>query len=1730
MGRETEDGDQGSLPPREDSDALTIIGLGGSAGSIPAMEAFLANVRPDSGSAYVIVLHLQPGRESYLAEILGRATTMPVRQVTEAVQLAPDHVYVIPPGKHLEAVDGLLHLSVPDAADVRRSAIDTFFRTLADTYGPQAAAVVLSGTGADGTLGIRQIKEMGGLAVAQSPVEAEFDAMPRSAIATGMIDYVLPTADMPAQIAAYWRTSHRMRLPREAAPSPEQRLEGTEQEAALAEILLHVRAQTGHDFGLYKRATVLRRIGRRMQVNAHETLPSYRDFVRSHPAEVDDLISDLLISVTHFFRDPEAWETLAQEVVPYLFERKSTNDEVRAWVCGCATGEEAYSLAILLLEFAERLAQPPRVQVFSTDMNGGAVARARIGIYPETILGDISEERLRRWFLRQNGTYQIRKEVRESVLFAHHDLLRDTPFSRLDLVTCRNLLIYLNRDAQERAFATFHFALRPDGRLFLGPSESADSADGLFSTTNKAHRLYVRRSVVRPLPPLPAVAMLSADASAIVRGPMTGYRSDVPAVRPQAELPLARPPAYAVPLPRPASPESRGRELFRNLVERFGSPMALVNRDQEIVHLAAGCARFLRMAEGAPTFNLLQLVHADLRMDLRAALYAAGTEGREQSRLVFGGPALATALGRRDEETGVTVRLTVRPTGETAPEEVRGLFLVQFEEIELPTQPGSGGLADSAELTQIRAAAEASAEVARRMEEENATLQRQLRATVEQYEAMTEELKASNEELQATNEEMRSVAEELETGKEELQSVNEELSTVNNELKVRVEEVTIANSDLQNFLGSTDIGTLFLDRALRIKRYTPAAELLFNLIPTDIGRPLAHLTNRLAYPALAEDAAAVLQRLVPVEREVTSADGLRHYLVRLLPYRSEDDRIEGVVLTFVDITERRKAEEALRASENRYRSLYESMDQGVQMTELVRDEAGQVVDARLLQVNPAWEKILGLSPETVLGRRISEWFPDLEPLWFEVWERVVRTGRAERLEHPVGRLNRWFDAFISPMGGDRFLFLFTDSTERRRQEAALRESEARQAFLVRLGDTLRPLSDPAEIGYQASRLLGEHLRASHVGYTKDRGESRTISGGRYYVESVSAIEDASLFDEYDPTLLPDFRAGRTVVRSDIANDPSLTEAEKDGFVAFGVGSTVHVPLMKEGRPTAVLFVHDRGPREWTASEVALMEETAERIRAAVERAIAENVVRDSEAHLQMIANLMPGLLWSTDPQGEPEWYNQEWLEYTGQTSEEAVRFGWLEAIHPEDRKKSLNSFRMTTESYETAWQEHRIRSAAGEYRWFLVRARPLRNDRGEVVRWFGTATDIEDLKRAQAAQRETEERFRLMVEGATDYAMVLHDPFGTITFWSTGAERLFGWTEAEVLGRDGGIIFLPEDREDGIPEQERRTAAVEGRAIDRRWHIRKDGSRLWADGLLMRLEDESGGIRGYAKVTRDATEQKKSEEALQEALEAVAAANEALEERVQKRTRELSLRTEQLAEMSQMRQELLRQVVTAQEQERARIARDLHDDTGQVIAALLLGLNQWKHRVDGGQNPSVGDLPTKLIGLADEVARKSHRLAFTLRPTALDDLGLMDALTNYAEAWSAWAELPVEVEGIGLDGASGARVRLAPEIETTIYRVVQEALTNILRHAAGRGATRVTVIVQRRQDDVTAMVEDDGPGFDVEATLNQPPGQRRLGIFGMQERAGLAGGTLSIESAPGEGTTVYLRIPLAPVP
>ena len=893
--------------PGED---FLVVGLGASAGGIKALKEFFSHVPAHSDIAYVVILHLSPDHDSSLAEVLQHAAAIPVTQVTERVHVEPNHVYVISPNKSLAINDGYLSLSAIKRIEERRAPVDIFFRTLAESKNERAVCVILSGTGPNGSMGMKRVKEMGGVCIVQDPKEAEYSDMPLNSIATGLVDSVLPVAEIPLKIIAYQKRLGQPIIPAELAHAETD-------EQALREVFTHLRVRTGHDFTNYKRATILRRIERRINVHELQDLQAYARFMRENPPEAQALLKDLLISVTNFFRDCEAFESVERGIIRRLFEDKGIGDQVRVWVAACATGEEAYTVAMLLREFTENLLNAPTVQVFATDLDEQAISTAREGFYTEADVADISPERLRRFFIKGTEGYRVRKELREMVLFARHNLVKDPPFSHLNMVSCRNLLIYLNRTAQERAMQVFHFALEPGGFLFLGTSESVDGSTELFLTVDKDAHVYQSRATSA------RVALPATEIPLIGRADQRQREERVQETRAMERI------SYA--------------DLHQRLVEQYVPPSVIVNEEYDIVHLSERAGRYMQVAGGEPSHNLLKMVRPELRMELRTALYQA-----VQNRTSVEARSLSVNL---DDQRHL-VNLLVRPVFSEA-DPARGFILVIFEEA------GEGAEGAGLPATERVSAVEPAAH---QLEDQLVRVKAQLRATVEQYETQTEELKASNEELQAMNEELRASAEELETGREELQSVNEELTTVNQELKIKIEELSQANDDFKNLMSSTDIGTIFLDRALRVKLFTPRARDIFNLIPADVGRPLSDITTQLRGVDLLSDLERVMAHLQPIQSEVGTHEGC-WYLMNISPYRTAEDRFEGIIVTFMDITERKEAERQLRASEERLRLLIESVEDYAIII--------QNTEGRIEIWNPGAERMFGYSRAEAVGQSIA---------------------------------------------------------------------------------------------------------------------------------------------------------------------------------------------------------------------------------------------------------------------------------------------------------------------------------------------------------------------------------------------------------------------------------------------------------------------------------------------------------------------------------------------------------------------------------------------------------------------------------------------------------------------------------------------------------------------------------------------------------------------------------------
>jgi two-component system CheB/CheR fusion protein len=922
-----------------------VVGIGASAGGLAAFEAFFSAMPADTdpGMAFVLVQHLAPDHKSILSELVRRYTRMQVFEVEDGMSVQPNCAYIIPPNCDMAFLNGTLQLLEPSAPRGLRLPIDFFFRSLAQDQRERAICIVLSGTGSDGKLGVRAVKGEGGMVMVQDPTTTEHDGMPRSAIATGLVDYVLPPAEMPAQLIDY-ATRAFGRIPRPLTS------ETPKNGDVLKKIFVLLRAQVGHDFSQYKPSTIARRVEHRMAIRQIDRMALYLRYLQQDPLEVEALFRDLLIGVTHFFRDPEVFTALKDQVVPLLFAGKSANDAIRVWVPGCSTGEEAYSIAILLQEQMEALRKSFQVKVFATDIDSQAIEQARSGVYPASIAADITPERLMRYFIPEPAggdgheiqTFRVQKVLREMLIFSEQDVIKDPPFSKLDLISCRNLMIYMSGDLQKKLIPLFHYALNPEGFLFLGTSETIGEHTDLFKTLDRKGKLYQCKRDTRPAQRL-AFGMTLPLTPADTRDPQ-------PAVATVGE----------------------GKQQLRKLTEvslldQYGVVAALVNERGEILYLHGRTGRYLEPAPGEADLNILKMARAGLQRNLTSAL-----------RKVVALKEPVQHLGLRVKTNGdfVRVNLTVRPVvagtsqDERAPTHKPGsaplpeknLYLVILEEgtekEHLPPHSAAEGSEADDPDAQILA-----------LKEELSIKEEYLQTTSEELETSNEELRSANEEMQSINEELQSTIEELETSKEELQSVNEELSTVNAELQLKVADLSQVNNDMNNLLAGTGIGTIFVDQQLCIQRFTPAVTQVINLIPGDVGRPVGQIVSNLKdYDQLVADVRAVLEDLNPKEIEAETQAG-EWFLLRIRPYRTLENVIEGAVITLTNITELKRAQALLRESEAQRRLAVVVSDNYDAIT--VQDLKG-----RILAWNPAAERMFGWNEAEALAMNTLECIPE----------------------------------------------------------------------------------------------------------------------------------------------------------------------------------------------------------------------------------------------------------------------------------------------------------------------------------------------------------------------------------------------------------------------------------------------------------------------------------------------------------------------------------------------------------------------------------------------------------------------------------------------------------------------------------------------------------------------------------------------------------------------------------
>lgn len=921
-----------------------LVGLGASAVSTEGLIRFFEHAGHLSDIAFVVVMqHREALDDESFFERLRAASGFPIKSIEDGDQPKAGRIHVAPPDKKISIDQGRLRMSAAQQAPGGRGTIDSFLLSLAEEMRERAIGVTLADTGSDGTLGVAALKESGSLALAELPRDGTAGGYQgnHATSPAAIADAVLDPADMPDRIAAYVKSLRRL----DAAMDFDELVEAVEPQ--LARIATILRNRTGHDFHGYKRNTFLRRVQRRIQVTQTEAIDAYLDYLQQVPDEAQALFNDLLIGVTHFFRDTKEFEFLEREVIPQLFQGKAAGDQLRVWILGCATGEEAYSIGILLREHVARLDAVPHIQIFATDIDGRALAQARVGRYSAAAVKDVTPERLARWFVKEGDTYCVVKELREICIFSQHNIIKDAPFSRLDLVSCRNLLIYLGAELQNRVIPLFHFALRPGGFLFLGNSENVTRHSKLFAPVDRKFRIFRQQeSLVRVLPDFPLAA--TAERRPLTERPMK------PSV--------------------PAAGVAALNKQAERVMERYAPAYMIIDQNYDVLHFSGRTGRYIDPPTGMASLNLVNLIHRDLRMDLRSALQKVEAERK---------PVRVAGLKVGDNGHSDHVTMTIEPLETASGHPLRFAVILQ----------DGYRTEDADQSVQIDGDSVRHANT-ERLEAELQLTRDRLQATIEELESTNEELKASNEEYQSVNEELQSSNEELETSKEELQSLNEELQTVNGELAHRVDDLGRANSDLKNLLESTQIATVFLDNDLRVKSFTPAITDLFPLIDSDHGRPIDHVAARIAYDDLGDDVRRVLRTLGTIERDIRNPQTGSRYLARVLPYRSIDNVIEGVVLTLMDVTPVVRAEERLRESEARLRTVVEGIPQLVWRS----GDRGQWTWS-----SPQWTHFTGQPAAAAAGLGwLEQVHPNDRPRVLEAWDSADRTGALE-LEHRLWR-------------------------------------------------------------------------------------------------------------------------------------------------------------------------------------------------------------------------------------------------------------------------------------------------------------------------------------------------------------------------------------------------------------------------------------------------------------------------------------------------------------------------------------------------------------------------------------------------------------------------------------------------------------------------------------------------------------------------------------------------------
>ncbi|MBX3000672.1 MAG: PAS domain S-box protein [Caldilineaceae bacterium] len=1682
-----------------------IIGVGAFSGKEETLIHFFEQIEAQSGMAFVIVHDLPPEHSTQLVKRLRSHTTMPVELVGDEARLQPNHIYIHPPDRFLSVEDGVLCVETFPTRQ-RHSIIDHFLSSLAEDQADFAVGLLLANIGGDGLRGLAAIKERGGLVMVESNGDASEEAPP-DLLCTDLMDVTGGVDELAARLMAYAGLRAEIRLTHTDTQS-----DGNSD--ILARIIAKVREQTGHDFALYRRSMLLRRLERRMQLRAIKTIRDYLHYLQQTPAESEILFRDCLISVTQFFRDAEAFAALRQRIVPALFVGKSQEDTVRVWVPACATGEEVYSIAILLHAYAAQMEAPPQIQIFATDVNENALTIARKGWYPASVAADIPATYLPRFFTEENGGYRIAEFVRETILFASHNLLSDPPFAQLDLISCRNLLIYLQRQAQRQIFELFHYALQPGGYLFLGNASSTDMASGLFQDEEKRHSLF--RSSKTDAAPRSLSPQLKSIGDAQLRAPETP--------------------------PTPIDLQDRYRIWHQ---KRYGHPSLLVDESYNLFAIFNGAGRYLQDPDGVAATDVVQRMPISLRLDLRVALQAA-FRNRQHT--------LSRPIPTRVQDEEFVVQMHVGPVEEPG-------FPQKYAEIvfiEKPIAPFTlfdvdplGNSADPAAPLQI--------------EDELQQTRMRLQSTVEEYESITEELTVSNEELQAMNEELRLTSEELESSKEEVQAINEELVAVNGELKNKVDALHVANSDLQNLIESTDMAILFLDKELRLQRFTPRATELFHLIASDLGRPLKHITHQVLYEEMIQDATRSLERVITVEQKVQTADG-RWFIAHFSPYRTIENQIDGVVLTFVNVTALKQAEEGLIRRARQQATVADLGQYALEDADLsdlrqqVTERVAETLEIELTKIQEFTEDGqhllltagVGWQEGVVGGNRVkADKSTQAGYTLYTGTPIIVDDMRhEERFSGPYLLLDHNVISGVTVViRGPRQTYgvLGVHSTQARSfTEDDIYFLQAVANVLAQAIERHKAQQALAQINAELEDRIAERtaeLVAANA-QLQAEVEARQLAQDRFYkafhispaASAIASLADLRYLNVNASFLAMTGYSEEEIIgyRSDEIGLAAEVEQRQPALDLLNSGQGV-APLetrirTKSGQIRYVIAAGEPIEIDGQPCLLGMMIDITERKEAEEALRQSQELLTEAEAIAEMGS-------WEWNIATETLHWSQGVYSIFGLRPDVSLTpdDSFLDYIHPQDRARVQLAFRQAQADPHPFEIAHRILHADGSYRSVVLRAKIILDAAGQPIKILGTTQDVTEREAIEEALRQSEARLHMAIAasgvGIYEYAV----PISEEGFYSERFAELLGYTLDELPPPAERIGWLSAQIHD---EDRPRLIQIYEDLLQRKidhydieLRLRhKDGAWIYVRALAAAHED-IGNVKRIVGVLQDITQQKEREHALQsrrqELQEMVAARTRDLEQRTAELAEEVSVRKQAEAQLLHLNENLENQVrdrthqvrdlasalTLAEQRERQRIAGILHDHLQQLLYALLFRMQLMQE----SSPEDVAALLPQFRNFVEEAVATTRTLTVDLSPPILAGEGLVEALLWLCEQMREIHHLTIHVE------VRQRPSQIQEELRVLLFQLVRELLFNVVKHA---GVDQARLTIGMEDKTLLLTVEDDGVGFMAEQALSGQKSAAGWGLFSIRERLSLFGASFEIHSIPAQGTRAIIRFPL----